>query len=91
MVKCKITNDFTFSDLKKIFIKKMNPQMHKIYFINVGLVLILMKDEINTLRTDEAGLNALEALRNTDYTQSTASDDDDADFLDDHIYLDEFD
>ncbi|RNA27478.1 hypothetical protein BpHYR1_019392, partial [Brachionus plicatilis] len=32
-----------------------------------------------------------EALRNTVDTQSIASDDDDADFLDDHNFLDEFD
>ncbi|RNA26188.1 hypothetical protein BpHYR1_016056 [Brachionus plicatilis] len=38
----------------------------------------------------EADLKALEALRNTDDTQSIASDDDDADFLDDHKFLDEF-
>ncbi|RNA18333.1 hypothetical protein BpHYR1_028545 [Brachionus plicatilis] len=34
-------------------------------------------------RPREAGLKALEALRNTDDTQFIASDDDDADFLDD--------
>ncbi|RNA04988.1 gag-pol fusion, partial [Brachionus plicatilis] len=39
----------------------------------------------------EASLKALEALRNTDDTQFIASDDDDADFLDDHNFLDEFD
>ncbi|RMZ98168.1 hypothetical protein BpHYR1_003868 [Brachionus plicatilis] len=39
----------------------------------------------------EAALKALEALRNTVYTQSIASDDDDAHFMDDDNYLDEFD
>ncbi|RNA31187.1 hypothetical protein BpHYR1_015938 [Brachionus plicatilis] len=39
----------------------------------------------------EACLKALEALRNTDDTQSIASDDYNADFLDDHNFLDEFD
>ncbi|RNA43817.1 hypothetical protein BpHYR1_020667 [Brachionus plicatilis] len=39
----------------------------------------------------EADLKTLEALRNTDDTQFIASDDDNADFLDDHNFLDEFD
>ncbi|RNA24798.1 hypothetical protein BpHYR1_043353 [Brachionus plicatilis] len=39
----------------------------------------------------EAALKALEALSTTDDTQSIASDDDDADFLGDHNFLDEFD
>ncbi|RNA33161.1 hypothetical protein BpHYR1_009751 [Brachionus plicatilis] len=39
----------------------------------------------------EAALKALEDLRNTDDSQSIASDDNDADFLNDHNFLDEFD
>ncbi|RNA27732.1 hypothetical protein BpHYR1_041482 [Brachionus plicatilis] len=39
----------------------------------------------------EAALKALKALRNTDDTQSLASDNDDADFLGNHNFLDEFD
>ncbi|RNA02493.1 hypothetical protein BpHYR1_023595 [Brachionus plicatilis] len=38
-----------------------------------------------------AVLKALEALRNTGDTQSIASDDGDANFLDDHNILNEFD
>ncbi|RNA39473.1 hypothetical protein BpHYR1_042339 [Brachionus plicatilis] len=47
--------------------------------------------EEKVLRSEEAGLKALEALRNTDDTQFIASDDDDADFLDDQNFVDEFD
>ncbi|CAF1062384.1 unnamed protein product [Brachionus calyciflorus] len=39
----------------------------------------------------EAAEKALKLLRNIDDTQSIASDDDNADYLDDDNYLDEFD
>ncbi|RNA03713.1 hypothetical protein BpHYR1_028270 [Brachionus plicatilis] len=70
-----------------LLITKIKINSNAFYNTNIGVLNFTMP----FLSEREAVLKAHEALRNTNDTQSIASDDNDADFLDDDNFLDEFD